>query len=254
MAPEVLISNQYNLKADVYSWAMVCWELLTLHKPYFRYSKDQHARLVCEQRERPPLHSPPSSMWPTTSFHSLSASLSSMRSSSCSIEESINFDDVMTDPMRDLLSRAWHHDVSERLTMKEVVQGLDNILNKRDTVDEEKATITTSLRDIVLNTTPAYDYSCSSSTMDVREMVTDFASDFAGLAFLNCFGKPGSSQTDSSETIVATPPTKVPENPSNEPSITPGEDQENKEPPHDAPAASPSFPFPVPQLRSLLLQ
>ena len=34
MAPEVLENKAYNLKADVYTFSLVVWAILTLEKPY----------------------------------------------------------------------------------------------------------------------------------------------------------------------------------------------------------------------------
>ncbi|CAB9516962.1 activated protein kinase kinase kinase 7 [Seminavis robusta] len=56
MASEVLSSRCYNQKADVYSWAMVTYELLTLQKPFAVGSIEQHKKSVCERGQRPPLH------------------------------------------------------------------------------------------------------------------------------------------------------------------------------------------------------
>jgi serine/threonine protein kinase len=34
MAPEVLSDQPYDLKADIYSYAVVAWEVVTRRKPY----------------------------------------------------------------------------------------------------------------------------------------------------------------------------------------------------------------------------
>ncbi|GAX24571.1 hypothetical protein FisN_4Hh090 [Fistulifera solaris] len=53
MAPEVACHEAYNVSADVYSWAMVCYEILTLERPYDRFSREMHDALVCRQGVRP---------------------------------------------------------------------------------------------------------------------------------------------------------------------------------------------------------
>jgi len=47
MAPEVAKSEHYNVSADVYSWAMVAYEVLSLEKPFDGWTRDMHANLVC---------------------------------------------------------------------------------------------------------------------------------------------------------------------------------------------------------------
>ena len=56
MAPEIVNSNCYNEKVDVYAWAMTTLEMLTLQKPFPHYSTDQHAEMVCNRAERPLLN------------------------------------------------------------------------------------------------------------------------------------------------------------------------------------------------------
>ena len=53
MAPEVAMHQPYNVAADVYSWAMVCYETLSLEKPFNGWTRDMHANLVCNQGLRP---------------------------------------------------------------------------------------------------------------------------------------------------------------------------------------------------------
>jgi serine/threonine protein kinase len=55
MAPEIVNNGRYNLKADVFSWSIVFWEILSLSKPYASYSTDDHRREVCRGGERPVL-------------------------------------------------------------------------------------------------------------------------------------------------------------------------------------------------------
>jgi len=53
MAPEVLVHEPYNLKADVYSFSMVFWEILSLRKPFRHLTADNFVEKVCAQSERP---------------------------------------------------------------------------------------------------------------------------------------------------------------------------------------------------------
>jgi serine/threonine protein kinase len=53
MAPEVAMHQSYNVSADVYSWAMVCYEMMSLQKPFDGWTRDMHAKLVCDRGMRP---------------------------------------------------------------------------------------------------------------------------------------------------------------------------------------------------------
>jgi len=55
MAPEVATTQPYTVSADVYSWSIVAYELLSLHKPYNGFTKEEHTKLVCQQGYRPDL-------------------------------------------------------------------------------------------------------------------------------------------------------------------------------------------------------
>ena len=56
MAPEVILCKPYNLKADVYSFAIVCWELTSLKVAFDGYDVEKHSRAVISG-ERPKLRS-----------------------------------------------------------------------------------------------------------------------------------------------------------------------------------------------------
>jgi len=60
LAPEVILGRGYNQKVDVYSWSIVCHEMLTLERPFELYSPELHAILVVEGDDRPKLDS----QWP----------------------------------------------------------------------------------------------------------------------------------------------------------------------------------------------
>jgi len=53
MAPEVATNQAYNISSDVYSWAIVSYELLSLEKPFDGWTRDLHSELVCTRGLRP---------------------------------------------------------------------------------------------------------------------------------------------------------------------------------------------------------
>ena len=61
-APEVLANQSYNEKADVYSYGVILWELLTRQCPYDKLSPIQCALAVLQKDQRPaiPKWCPPS--------------------------------------------------------------------------------------------------------------------------------------------------------------------------------------------------
>ena len=56
MAVEVACHQPYNVSADVYSWAMVSYEVMTYQKPFSGWTRDMHASLVCGRGVRPETH------------------------------------------------------------------------------------------------------------------------------------------------------------------------------------------------------
>lgn len=56
MSPEVLRGKPLNEKADVYSFAIVMWEVLTRKEPFENHdSYNNFVRAVCDNKERPPI-------------------------------------------------------------------------------------------------------------------------------------------------------------------------------------------------------
>mmetsp|Transcript_56952 Transcript_56952/g.169900 ORF Transcript_56952/g.169900 Transcript_56952/m.169900 type:complete len:404 (-) Transcript_56952:141-1352(-) len=53
MAPEVHKSEPYNLSADIYSFSMLCWEILAMEKPFEPYSTHMYVDLVVNKGYRP---------------------------------------------------------------------------------------------------------------------------------------------------------------------------------------------------------
>jgi serine/threonine protein kinase len=54
MAPEVMMGEPFNEKADVYSFGLILWFLLTKHEPYEDYDElESFTRDICVNRVRP---------------------------------------------------------------------------------------------------------------------------------------------------------------------------------------------------------
>jgi len=88
MAPEVVLHNPYNISADVYSWAMVAYEVLSGEKPFSGWTPDLYSEYVCYRGMRPNVSSIP------------------------------HLDLQM------LLQRAWQGDASQRPTLKHIIAQL----------------------------------------------------------------------------------------------------------------------------------
>lgn len=61
MSPEVSRGAPYNQKVDVYSLALVTWQVMALKKPFPNYNEGEHKAHVVLQGERPSLNN---SLWP----------------------------------------------------------------------------------------------------------------------------------------------------------------------------------------------
>ncbi|XP_076940810.1 serine/threonine/tyrosine-protein kinase HT1-like [Bidens hawaiensis] len=55
MAPEMIKEKKHTKKVDVYSFAIVLWELLTALIPFENMTPEQAAFAVCQKNARPPL-------------------------------------------------------------------------------------------------------------------------------------------------------------------------------------------------------
>ena len=53
MAPEVVLCKNYGKSADVYSFAILLWQVLALETPYRTYDYEKHARKVVLGKKRP---------------------------------------------------------------------------------------------------------------------------------------------------------------------------------------------------------
>jgi len=93
MAPEVMMGEQFNEKADVYSFGLILWFLVTTKEPYEEFDDlETFARAVCINRVRPAI--PPT-----------------------------------TDPgLRDLIQRCWAPNPADRPAFSEIVHKLDHII------------------------------------------------------------------------------------------------------------------------------
>ena len=94
MAPEVYERKPYNTQADVYSFALLLWEMLSLQRPFAKYTKKMYRIRVVKKGERPPIDI----SWPME--------------------------------IQILLRRAWSKDVDARPTMKQVCSTLEKLINE----------------------------------------------------------------------------------------------------------------------------
>lgn len=97
MAGEIWTTGKYSFQSDVYSWAMIYYEMCTETKPYRGLSTFDHQKFVCEGGERPPL-------------------------AKYCLPEGID----------NLLARAWDHKVARRLTIDQVCDRIQTLLLQFD--------------------------------------------------------------------------------------------------------------------------
>lgn len=104
MAPEIFLTQYYNLKVDVYSFAIVLHCMLSLARPFEKYNAHLHSLLVCTEGVRP--HIPHE--WPYE--------------------------------LQELLRYGWAQNPHHRPTMKDVRRVLERLSKKvHDQVDETVA-------------------------------------------------------------------------------------------------------------------
>lgn len=94
MAPEVIENKQYTLKADVYSFGIMIWEICTRKTPYENQNSQQISVNVISKKMRPdknliPLETP--------------------------------------NGLRELMEYCWDHDPSNRPNFEQIIQLLDKI-------------------------------------------------------------------------------------------------------------------------------
>lgn len=66
MAPEVATDKPYNRSVDVYSFAILLWELCSLEKPFQGYSSQKHLKDVIMGGERPKMDYAHTALWPVS--------------------------------------------------------------------------------------------------------------------------------------------------------------------------------------------
>mmetsp|Transcript_3419 Transcript_3419/g.6236 ORF Transcript_3419/g.6236 Transcript_3419/m.6236 type:complete len:419 (-) Transcript_3419:574-1830(-) len=104
MAPEVWKEKPYNEKADLYSYAVLVWVILTLEMPYFEFARDVVllTKRVMDEGHRPPING----KWPKK--------------------------------LQILLGKAWSEDMNKRPTMEEVCITLKAIIASELPKSEKK--------------------------------------------------------------------------------------------------------------------
>ena len=113
MAPEIFTRRRYNLKADVYSWSMVSYEVLALQKPYAGFTRRDHVELVCGLGGRPKLAA---LEWPGDDEDGSGEWCNT----------------VLRHKVETLLHQTWAHDPSRRLSMDEVYLRVNDIWNEME--------------------------------------------------------------------------------------------------------------------------
>lgn len=64
MAPEVMLGIRYSLSADVYSFGILLWELLTSQRPFVHMTIEYHRLYVVHKEKRPILNHDTTYGWP----------------------------------------------------------------------------------------------------------------------------------------------------------------------------------------------
>ena len=110
MAPEVATEKPYNETVDVYSLAIMAWQILAMSTPFSGYSVAMHNDLVVQKGARPKL------------------------------------DPQWGDKLCGLIKRSWSTDVKERPSMKEVTKLLREEVNSLHDEIEDFSQIDASSR------------------------------------------------------------------------------------------------------------
>lgn len=53
VAPEVVLCKHYGKPADVFSFSILLWEILSMKQPFKGYDYEKHAKLVVQKGKRP---------------------------------------------------------------------------------------------------------------------------------------------------------------------------------------------------------
>jgi serine/threonine protein kinase len=94
MAPEVALRQPYNEKADVYSFAIIVWQMMSDQIPYDGASKASYLRYACKLGDRPDVFM----SWPKD--------------------------------FKQLLVACWHQDHTQRPSFDRIISMLDSLLKK----------------------------------------------------------------------------------------------------------------------------
>eukprot|EP00980_Cylindrotheca_fusiformis_P008618 scaffold1830_cov117-Cylindrotheca_fusiformis.AAC.17 len=109
LAPEIALGTGYNLKADIYSFSIVLYEILSLSTPFEMYTIDMYRMLVCEESARPRLNA----SWPQD--------------------------------LQALFQAMWAKDPSVRPTIQDVQRSLDEIISQTGLMMTVRRNILTAL-------------------------------------------------------------------------------------------------------------
>ncbi|CAB9510506.1 Probable LIM domain-containing serine/threonine-protein kinase DDB [Seminavis robusta] len=136
MAPEIIRKEPYTTKVDVYAASIVCWEVMTLLKPYGSDTSGQFVKeCVALYDDRPTI--PSGSRLVTTNSNN-------------------NKLTAWPKALKKLIQQGWIKDQSSRLTAGEMKQGLKLIIDKKKRLlsDMEAATTTTTEADVSVSSPP----------------------------------------------------------------------------------------------------
>lgn len=118
MSPEVSLSEPYGLSADMYSFSILLWELLTLEKAFGRLSVDEHRNRVILGTERPSVRHAQSAFLNDVSENSLQSDSESPNNSS----------DGWSKDLILVLEGCWRRDPLSRPSSKDIHMELKSII------------------------------------------------------------------------------------------------------------------------------
>ena len=114
MAPEVVLKKRYNEKVDVFSFAILFWQMLSGEDPYGNMTKDDHMKLVVLGGQRPNM-----------------STLSSRTPAA----------------LQNLLSRCWHADYMHRPDFATIVKELNILKGKPKSLNNSNGKLANSKKE-----------------------------------------------------------------------------------------------------------
>ena len=150
MAPEILNTRRYNLKADVFSWSMVVLEMMSWKKPFSEYTPEEHQFNVGQSGERPRL---------ITTLDDDAAGAGAADDVDDPVHDEGNDSKDNRKPkmkrkragavlvndwplgLKELVQEAWAQDVGDRLTMQSALKRLEPIVANHSSDRAEKAAL-----------------------------------------------------------------------------------------------------------------